>query len=216
MKKFAIILAGSGVYDGSEIHEVTLSMLAIMQNGGKYQCFAPDIYQHHVINHITGEEMNETRNVLVESARISRGDIKHINELKANDFDVLFIPGGFGVAKNLCDFAFKGAECTVNNEVAKVVKEMHAAGKPIGALCISPVIIASLFEHAEITLGQDEATIEHVENMGSKHVKTNHGEVIVDEKHKVYTTPCYMLDANIVEIFEGATNIVKAIVKDLD
>ncbi len=216
MKKFAIVLAGSGVYDGSEIHEVTLSMLAIMQNGGTYQCFAPDINQHHVINHITGEEMNETRNVLVESARISRGDIKHINEFKADDFDVLFIPGGFGVAKNLCNFAFKGAECTVNTEVAKVVKEIHAAGKPIGALCISPVIIANLFEHAEITLGQDETTIEHVENMGSKHVKTNHGEVIVDEKHKVYTTPCYMLDANIVEIFEGASNIVKAIVKDLD
>lgn len=216
MKKFAFILAGSGVFDGSEIHEVTLSMLAVMQQGGTYQCFAPDIDQHHVLNHITGKEMSETRNVLIESARISRGNIKNIKDFKAEDFDVLFIPGGFGVAKNLCDFAFKGADCTVNPEVEHVVKEMYAAGKPIAALCISPVIISKLFGDVELTLGQDEGTIEHVEKMGSKHVKTTHGEVITDKKHKVYTTPCYMLDANIVEIYQGATNVVKAIMDDLD
>lgn len=215
MKKFALILAGSGVFDGSEIHEATLSMLAITQNGGTYQCFAPDISQHHVINHMTGEEMNETRNVLIESSRISRGDIKNITEFNAGDYDVLLIPGGFGVAKNLCDFAFKGADCKVNDDVAKAVLEMNAAGKPIAALCISPVIISNLIKDAELTLGQDETTIKHVEHMGSKHVKTNHGDVIVDKKHKVYTTPCYMLDANIAEIYEGASNIVKAILKDL-
>jgi enhancing lycopene biosynthesis protein 2 len=215
MKKFALILAGSGVFDGSEIHEVTLSMLAIMQQGGTYQCFAPDIDQHHVLNHITGEEMNETRNVLIESARISRGNIKNINEFKAEDFDVLMIPGGFGVAKNLCDFAFKGADCSVHPEVEKVVMEMKDAGKPIAALCISPVIISKLFGDVELTLGQDEGTIKHVEKLGSRHVKTTHGEVIVDKKYKVYTTPCYMLDANIVEIYQGATNVVKAILKDL-
>ncbi len=216
MKKFAVILAGSGVYDGSEIHETTLSMLAIMQHGGSYQCFAPDIDQHHVINHLNGEEMNEKRNVLVESARIARGDIKPLDEFKAEDFDVLLIPGGFGVAKNLCDFAFKGADCSVHSQVAEIVKSMHASGKPIGALCISPVIISNVLGDVKLTLGQDEGAIEGVEKMGSKHVKTTHGEVVIDKTNKVYTTPCYMLDANIGEIYLGATNIVKAILNDIE
>ena len=213
MKKFAMILAGSGVYDGSEIHEATLTMLAIMQHSGSYQCFAPDVDQHHVINHLNGEEMKETRNVLVESARIARGDVKKLTEFKPDDFDVLIMPGGFGVAKNLCDFAFKGADCTVNPTVAEAVKLMHEAGKPIGALCISPVIISKVLGDVELTLGQDQGTIDNVEKMGSRHTKTTHGEVIVDKKHKVFTTPCYMLDANILQIYEGATNIVKAILE---
>lgn len=215
MKKFAIILAGSGVYDGSEIHEATLSMLAIMQHGGSYQCFAPDIDQHHVINHLNGEEMDETRNVMIESARIARGDVKNISEFKVADYDVLIMPGGFGVAKNLCDFAFKGGDCTVNLEVAEVVKAMHEAGKPIGALCISPVVVSKVLGDVELTLGQDEDAIAGVEKMGSKHIKTTHGEVIIDKKNNIFTTPCYMLDANILQIYDGATNIVKAILDSL-
>lgn len=214
MKKFAIILAGSGVYDGAEIHEATLTMLAIMQHGGSYQCFAPDVDQHHVINHLNGEEMKETRNVLVESARIARGDVKDLTEFKPDDFDVLIMPGGFGVAKNLCNFAFKGADCDVNPTVAEAVKQMHKAGKPIGALCISPVIVSKVLGDVELTLGQDQGTIDNVEKMGSKHKRTTHGEVVIDKKRKVFTTPCYMLDANIQQIYEGATNIVKAILED--
>ncbi len=215
MKKFAVILAGSGVYDGAEIHEVTLALLAISQQGGTYQCFAPDIDQHHVINHLTGEEMNETRNVLIESARLSRGDIKEMLDYNPADFDVLMIPGGFGVAKNLCDFAFNGANCIVNTSVEKAIKETHKAKKPIAALCISPVLLAKVLGDVDVTLGQDEATIENAEKMGATHIKTTHGEVIIDKKNKIFTTPCYMLDADIVQVYEGASNIVKSILDTL-
>ena len=211
MKKFAVILSGSGVYDGSEIHEATLTMLAIMKNGATYKIFAPNIDQHHVINHLTGEEMNESRNVLVESARIARGDIKDLKEYDPKDFDALILPGGFGAAKNLCDFAFKGSECSVNPDVEKAVRNTASIGRPIGALCIAPVILSKILGDVELTIGQDAGTAEAVEKMGSQHRQTTHGEVIVDTKNNIFTTPCYMLDANILQIYEGATNIVKAI-----
>ena len=215
MKKFAVILSGSGVYDGSEIHEATLTMLAIMKNGATYKIFAPNIDQHHVINHLTGEEMNESRNVLVESARIARGDIKDLKEYDPKDFDALILPGGFGAAKNLCDFAFKGSECSVNPDVEKAVRNTASIGRPIGALCIAPVILSKILGDVELTIGQDAGTAEAVEKMGSQHRQTTHGEVIVDSKNNVFTTPCYMLDANILQIYEGATNIVKAISEKL-
>ena len=210
-KKIALILSGSGVYDGTEIHEATMTMYAIVKQGGEYQTFAPDIKQHHVINHITGEEMNETRNVLIESARIARGNIKNINELVINDFDAIMFPGGFGVAKNLSDFAFKGANCTVVTEIEEVIKEAVTAKKPIGALCISPAIIARVLEGVELTIGQDEGTAKAIEAMGGRHKTTNHGDVIVDTKYKVATTPCYMLDATITDIADGAINVTKAV-----
>ncbi len=213
MKKFAIVLSGCGVFDGAEIHEATLTMLAIMKQGAGYEIFAPDISQHHVINHITGEEMNETRNVLVESARIARGNIKDLKEYNASDFDALIFPGGFGAAKNLCDFAFKGADCTVNEDVLQAVKQTADKKKPIGALCISPVIMAKIFGDIELTIGQDAGTAEAVEKMGATHKQTNHGDVIIDKKNNVFTTPCYMLDANILEIARGASNIVKAMLE---
>lgn len=213
MKKFAIVLSGCGVFDGAEIHEATLTMLAIMKNGAEYEIFAPDISQHHVINHITGEEMNETRNVLIESARIARGNIKDLKEYNASDFDALILPGGFGAAKNLCDFAFKGADCTVNEDVRYAVKQTADKKKPIGALCISPVIMAKIFGNIELTIGQDAGTAEAVEKMGATHKQTNHGDVVIDEKNNVFTTPCYMLDANILEIAKGASNIVKAMLE---
>lgn len=216
MKKFAIILAGSGVFDGAEIHEATLSMLAIMEHGASYQCFAPDINQHHVVNHLTGEEMNETRNVLTESARIARGNVKNLNEFNPSDYDVLLMPGGFGVAKNLCDYAFKGVDCDVNPGVFRAITMMYEAGKPIGALCISPVIVSKVLGDVEITLGQNQADIDQIGKMGSRHVKTTHGEVIIDKKNKVFSTPCYMLDADILQIYAGATNIVKEILASLD
>lgn len=213
MKKFAVVLSGCGVFDGAEIHEATLTLLAIMKQGAQYEIFAPDIPQHHVINHITGEEMDESRNVLVESARIARGQIKDLKDYDPNNFNALIFPGGFGAAKNLCDFAFKGADCTVNSDVEKAIIKTTGKNKPIGALCISPVIMAKLFGDVEITIGQDQGTAEAVEKMGATHTKTNHGEVIIDEKNNVFTTPCYMLDANILDIAKGVSNIVKVMLE---
>lgn len=210
-KKFAVILAGSGVFDGSEIHETTFSLYAIMNHGAEYQIFAPDVKQHHVVNHLTGKEMNEERNVLVEAARIARGDIKPLNEFRAGDFDALLMPGGFGVAKNLSTYAFDGANMTVNPELEKAIRDMVNSGKPIAGLCISPVVLAKVLGDVELTIGQDENTAKDVEKMGSRHKQTDHGEVVLDAKYKVATTPCYMLDANVLDIIDGANNVVKAV-----
>ncbi len=215
MKKFAIVLSGCGVFDGAEIHEATLTMLAVMKQGAQYEIFAPDINQHHVVNHITGDEMPEERNILIESARIARGQIKDLKLYDANNYDALIFPGGFGAAKNLCDFAFKGADCNVNPDVEKAIIKTVGKNKPIGALCISPVIFAKVFGDVEVTIGQDAGTAEAIEKLGATHIKTNHGEVILDEKHNLYTTPCYMLDANILDIARGASNIVKAMMEKM-
>lgn len=210
MKTIAVILSGCGVYDGAEIHEATLSLYSIAKAGCTYRIFAPDIDQHHVINHITGEEMNETRNVLVESARIARGAISPLSDFVAADFEALLLPGGFGAAKNLSDWAFKGPDAAINQEVSDAINCMHQAGKPIAALCISPVLLAKVLGDVELTIGQDEATAAGVEAVGAKHVNTGHGEVVIDRKNKIATTPCYMLDANIEQIAIGADNVVKA------
>jgi len=211
MKKFAVVLAGCGVFDGAEIHEATMTLYAIMKNGGIYQIFAPNINQYHVINHITGEEMPESRNVLVESARIARGNILDLNEFRATEYDAIIFPGGFGVAKNFSDFAFQGANQTVNHQIEKIIKDMAQLKKPIGALCISPAIIAKVLEGVEITIGNDLGTAQAIEAMGASHKITNHGEVVIDTKYNVVTTPCYMLDANILHIADGANNLVKTI-----
>lgn len=209
-KKFAVVLSGCGVYDGAEIHEATLTLLAIARAGATYQCFAPDMKQYHVINHITGEEMNEERNVLIESARIARGNIKPLSEYDAKEFDALIFPGGFGAAKNLSTVAFKGADATVIPEVEKAIEQTVELKKPIGALCISPAILAKVLKDVSVTIGKDKGTAEAIEAMGAKHVETNHGDVVFDENKLVFTTPCYMLDATITDIDDGATNVVKA------
>jgi enhancing lycopene biosynthesis protein 2 len=209
MKKFAVILAGCGVYDGAEIHEAVMTLYAIHSQGAHYEVFAPDVKQHHVINHLTGKEMAESRNVLIESARIARGKIKPLRDLDLRSFDAIIFPGGFGVAKNLCSFAFDGENCKVIPEVSELVRDAISLRKPIGALCISPVILAKVLGDVELTIGQDQGTAVAVERMGARHKQTTHGQVVVDEKHKVFTTPCYMLDANISQIADGATKIVK-------
>ncbi len=215
-KKFAVILSGSGVLDGSEIHEATLSLYAIMKHGAEYEIFAPDREQMHVVNHITGEEMKEKRNVLIESARIARGKIKALTEFNAGNFDAVLFPGGFGAAKNLSDWAVNSRDAEVIPEVAGVINSMAEAGKPIGALCIAPVLVAKVLDDVTLTIGQDTATISALESIGVTHTESNHGEVVVDPVNKVVTTPCYMLDANIVQIAEGAENIVKKILEMLD
>ncbi len=213
MKKIAVILSGCGVYDGAEIHEATLSLLAIAQQGATYSIFAPNIDQHHVINHITGEEMPETRNVLIESARIARGNISDLKNYNPADFDSLLLPGGFGAAKNLSSFAFEGPDCSVNPDVEKAVIETVKAEKPLGALCIAPAVIVRIFKDAEVTIGQDSGTASAIEKMGGKHTNTTHGEIVYDEKYKLVTTPCYMLDANIIQISQGAENVVKKLIE---
>jgi enhancing lycopene biosynthesis protein 2 len=213
--KFAVILAGSGVFDGSEIHETTMTLYAIKKRGGDYEIFAPDIDQHHVVNHITGEEMQEKRNVLIEASRIARGDIKNLNEFKADDYDAVIFPGGFGVAKNLSTFAFDGADCSVNGDVENVIKAMAEQNKPIGALCISPVVVSKVLGDIKVTIGQDQGTADAVKQMGATHEDTKHGQVTVDKKNKVFTTPCYMLDSTILDIAEDTDNVVKAMMKEI-
>jgi enhancing lycopene biosynthesis protein 2 len=204
------------VFDGAEIHEATLCLLAIAKKGASYQIFAPDIKQHHVINHLTGEEMDESRNVLVESARIARGNIQKLKEFKASDFDALVLPGGFGAAKNLSSWAFDGPEAKVLPEVEEAIRSMSALKKPVGAMCISPVILARVLGEVHLTIGNDDSTIDAIESLGASHVYTTHGEVVVDPEHNLVTTPCYMLDAGIDQIAEGADNMVDALLKMMD
>ncbi|MDD2465157.1 MAG: isoprenoid biosynthesis glyoxalase ElbB [Desulfobulbus sp.] len=212
-KNIAVILSGCGHQDGAEIHEATLTLWAIHKNGAEFQCYAPDIKQHHVLNHITGQEMNEQRNVLIESSRIARGKIGALATFNPDSVDALIIPGGFGAAKNLSSYAFDGAKCTVNNDVTNAIKAMHKAGKPIGALCIAPVILAKVLGKGTLTIGQDSGTADNVVAMGAVHQPTMQGEIAVDQENKIVTTPCYMLNSRVDQIGEGADNLVKAILK---
>jgi len=215
-KKIAVILSGCGVYDGAEIHEATLSLLAITRAGAAYQCFAPDMEQAHVINHLTGEEMHEKRNVLVEAARIARGNIHSLKEFNAKDYDAILFPGGFGAAKNLCTFAFDGTDCRVNPDVENAIKAAAGEKKPIGALCISPVLITKILGNVEVTIGQDAETASAIQNLGGVHRPAGHGEIVIDKLNKVVTTPCYMLDSTIDHIANETEKVVKAILELLD
>jgi enhancing lycopene biosynthesis protein 2 len=213
MKNFAVVLSGCGVYDGAEIHEAVTAMLAISRKGYNYQVFAPNIPQHHVINHLTGEEMPETRNVLIESARIARGDVKDLALFNPAEYDILLFVGGFGAGKNLSDFAFTGENYSVNNQVVNIIQAMHKAGKPIGAMCIAPMLIADVIKGVELTLGSANDAAKIAEKRGAKHNVTTHGEVTVDKTNKIATTPCYMLDATIAQVADGAENLVEELEK---
>jgi enhancing lycopene biosynthesis protein 2 len=215
MKKasIAVILSGCGYLDGSEIHEATLTLWAIHKHGADYQCYAPNIDQHHVVNHSTGKEMDERRNVLVESARIARGNVLDLAGFRADSHDALVIPGGYGAAKNLSTYAFDGAACTVNKDVEKAITAMAAQKKPIGALCIAPTTLARVLPGINITIGQDKGTAENIEKMGAHHTATSHGEIVIDSKNKIVSTPCYMLDARVDQIGEGADKLIGAVLE---
>ena len=213
MKNFAIVLSGCGVYDGAEIHESVTVMLAVCRKGHSYQVFAPDMEQRHVVNHLTGEEIPEKRNVLVEAARIARGDIQDLTSFDPSEYDALIFAGGFGAAKNLSDFAFKGENYAVLDQAANAIESMHRAGKPVGAMCVSPVLIADTIKGVELTLGALCGASEAAEKRGAKHKVTTHGEVIVDTKNKIATTPCYMLDATIAQVADGAEHLVDELLK---
>ena len=214
MKKVAVVLAGCGVYDGAEINEVVLTLLALEQGGAAYQCFAPNIEQMHVVNHLTGEEMPESRNVLVESARIVRGNVKDIKEAAVEDFDALIVPGGFGAAKNLSDFAVKGAEMTVQPDFLQFAQAMHRAGKAIGLICIAPVMAAAICgEGAQCTIGNEAEVAAAINAMGGKHLECPVTEARIDEANKLVTTPAYMLAGSISEAATGINACVESVLK---
>ncbi len=211
-KRFAVILAGCGVFDGAEIHEATLTLLAIAKAGCSYECFAPDKDQAQVINHLTGKPMNEERNVMVESARIARGKIMPLYLYEPEKFDAVIFPGGFGVAKNLCTLAFDGSDCTVDPEVELAVIASVEAAIPIGAMCIAPALIVKILPGADVTIGNDPETVKTIEKMGGVHHEADYTGVIIDAKYKLVTSPCYMLDANILQIAEGTQNVVRELI----
>ena len=214
MAKVAVILSGCGVFDGAEIHESVLTLMSLEEKGAEYQCFAPDVNQHHVINHLNGEEMAETRNVLVESARIARGNVKPVTELDASQFDALLFPGGFGAAKNLCDFAFKGKDCQVEPNTLKAAQSFAQANKPIGFICIAPAMIPHVYgESTQLTIGNDSDTAAAIEAMGGNHVCCPVDEFVVDEAHKVVSTPAYMLAGNISEAASGIRKLVSKVLE---
>ncbi len=215
MKKFAVILCGCGSLDGSEIHESVMTLLAIDRNECEYSIFAPNDNQFHVVNHCTKQATDEKRNMMVEAARIARGDIRPIEECHVEDFDALVFPGGNGAAKNLFTYAFDGPNCKVREDVASLIKAFHQQHKPIGALCIAPVMIAKVLGDVTITVGNDEATIENVLRFGSKHINTQQTGVIADKQNMVFTTPCYMLPARISDIADCAQNLIDAILENM-
>lgn len=209
MKTVGVVLSGCGVFDGTEIHESVLTILALDRAGVSIAFFAPDKPQLHVINHITGEESAEQRNVLVESARIARGLIKPLSSANSESLDALIVPGGFGAAKNLSDFALKGSECDVDPDLVKIIQSMHKAGKPIGFMCISPVMLPKLLGNSvRLTIGNDPDTIEAIEIMGGEHVICPADDVVVDAENKVVTTPAYMVAKSISEAAKGIDKLV--------
>ncbi|WP_443696633.1 isoprenoid biosynthesis glyoxalase ElbB [Pseudomonas sp.] len=213
-KKIAVILSGCGVYDGAEIHESVITLLRLDQRGAQVQCFAPDIAQLHVINHLTGEEMPESRNVLVESARIARGEVKDIAEANAEDFDALIVPGGFGAAKNLSNFAIEGAGCSLNPQVLALAEAFVGAGKPLGLICISPALAAKIYgPGVTCTIGNDTDTAAALDKMGAHHQECTVEDIVEDTARKLVSTPAYMLGKNISEVASGINKLVDRVLE---
>ncbi|HBA88682.1 MAG TPA: isoprenoid biosynthesis protein ElbB [Geobacter sp.] len=215
MKKIGVVLSGCGVRDGSEIHEAVLTLLAIDRNGAKAVCLAPDIELDEV-NHLTMQETGAKRKVLVESARIARGEISDIKTASAKDLDAIVLPGGFGAAKNLCNFAFEGPNGSVQPDVLRLIKEMAAAKKPICAICIAPAVIALALGKdlsPKLTIGTDQGTAQGINGTGSRHVDCPTDQYVIDSDHLIVTTPAYMLAGS---IGEAATGIEKAIKATID
>ena len=215
MAKVGVLLSGCGFLDGAEIHESVLTLLALDRAGAEIICMAPDMDQYHVINHLTQKVTEEKRNVLVESARIARGEIKNIKEITASDLDALILPGGFGAAKNLSDFAIKGTDATVEPEVQRLLKEMVAANKPVGAICIAPATLTKALsdKNPEVTIGSDEGTAAAIETMGGRHKACTVDLIHSDEKNKIVSTPAYMLGPSIRHVAEGIQKLVDKVLE---
>ena len=213
-KKVAVILSGCGVCDGAEIHESVITLLRLDQRGAQVQCFAPNIAQMHVINHLTGEEMPETRNVLVESARIARGNVKNVAEADVNDFDALIVPGGFGAAKNLSSFAVDGPGCSVHPDVLALAEAFAEAGKPVGLICIAPALAAKIYGPGVVcTIGNDAGTSAAVVKMGGTHEECDVHDIVEDTQRKLVSTPAYMLAQSISEAAGGIYKLVDRVLE---
>lgn len=221
-RKVAVLLSGCGVYDGAEIHESVLTLLTLDQQGFDVICIAPDMEQHHVINHLNGEEQSEKRNVLIEAARIARGNIKAIQDVKVDEIDALVMPGGFGVAKNFTKWAFQGADGSIEQQVKDFILDVVKAKKPLAALCMSPTTVAKALEgsgiESDLTVGTTQSKSqynideigENMKKLGAIPILCDVDEIVVDIKNKIISSPCYMMDAPISEIHKG---IVKTISK---
>jgi enhancing lycopene biosynthesis protein 2 len=215
MARIGVILSGCGVFDGAEIHEATLTLFFLDRAGAEIVCMAPNVEQFDVVNHLGGDGYSEKRNVLVEASRIARGDIKDLKDVDAAMLDGLIFPGGFGAAKNLCNFAVKGTDCTVHPELEGLIKAVHKAKKPIGFMCIAPVIAAKVLGsfNPQITIGNDQDTAAAIEKMGAKHVVSVVEDAVVDQNNLIVTTPAYMLGPSIAKVGLGIEKLVNEVLK---
>ena len=212
-KKIGVLLSGCGVFDGTEIHEAVITLLALDRKGAQALCMAPDMDQFHVMNHLTGEATDEKRNVLVESARIARGNVKDIRTMSADDMDALIMPGGGGAAKNLSNFAIKGKDADIHPEVRRLIRDLVDAGKPVGAICISPAVLARVLadKQPEVTIGNDLGTAESITAMGGVHKPCAVDMIHVDRTNKLITSPAYMLGPGIKDVAAGIEKLVDEI-----
>ena len=213
MKKVAVILAGCGRLDGSEIHESVLTLLSLMQHGASYQCFSLNLAQTKVVNHLNNQATDETRNMLIESARIARGDVKELNTLNSAEFDALVIPGGDGTAHNLFNLAEKGENYSVNPEVAAICRNFTLQNKPVAYICIAPAMIPAIYDFpVNLTIGNNKAIAELLNKRGAIHHNHNVNEICTDEKYKIVSTPAYMLATNILEAYQGINKLVAKVI----
>ena len=215
--KIAVLLSGCGVFDGAEIQEAVCTLLSIKSRGHEFQCFSMDKKQFHVINHFAGEPAAEERNCLVESARISRGEILELCEYKAEDYDALVIPGGFGVAKNFFTYAIDGIDCKVDERIESAILQTYSAKKPIGAVCISPVLLVKIFQKKNIpitvTVGEDSDLVAAVAKMGAIHKDCPVDSYIYDEQHKIITAPAYTSAKNVFDVYQSTEALITGILK---
>lgn len=209
--KVCVLLSGCGVFDGAEIHESVATLLALSRAGADVIFAAPNRDQHHVLNHLDGTEMAEKRNIRVEAARIARGNVLDVTEVNVNEIDALFIPGGFGAAKNFCSFAFEGAGASIEQDIKSFIQAVHQADKPIGAVCIAPAVLALSLGKGTLTIGSDAGTAAALEQLGATHQVCPVTEMVVDQENKLVTAPAYMEDAPIHEVAEGIEKAVQAV-----
>lgn len=209
-KKVAVILAGCGNLDGNNIQEAILLLTSIAREGAMYQCFAPDVEQHHVVDHFTRQEMPERRYVLHEAARMVQGNVKPLSDFNAAEFDALAFPGGYGVVKNLCTYAIAGVNATVNSEVKEAILAIHNARKPIAAMCIAPMLVSLVLRKGTITLGARCDASKDAEALGMTHVEAKQDEMVEDKENLIFTTPCFMLENDLSRVWTGTSTMVKA------
>lgn len=217
MMNVGVVLSGCGHMDGAEIQEAVFTLLALDERGAKAVCCAPDIEVTQVMDHLKRKPANESRNVLRESARIARGEIVDVASVRAADLGALILPGGFGAAKNLCTFAVDGASCSVNRDVEKLVGDVLEAGKPVGAICIAPALLARIAggrgKRLRLTIGDDAATANAIAAMGCDHANCPVTEFVVDEENRVVTTPAYMLGPGPAAVFQGVRKLVYEVLR---